>query len=225
MSRWQPPSSQRLIQTAALAGAFAVLVISARHLPAAVAGYLLLLGAVAVARADEHVFAIWLLYGFVYWSLGVGRGVDDDGLLLTLTSVAQVLGLAAAFLFPATVREFNRPLFWAAGALLVLPIQCNNPYYTPAFSIARVLLFAAVELLRPSELWVVKQYPLFAKREALVLIVVLHALAVRYLGAREPEDVLPVRAPSPEAPAHTTTVDTELAEAEDMLDRWAKRQD
>ena len=224
MLQWQPPfSSQRLIRTAALAGAFAILVVSARHLPLVVTGYLLLLGAVSVARADEHVFAVWLLYGFVYWSLRVGA--DDDGLLLTITSAAQVLALAAAFLFPVTVKEYNRPLFWVAGALLVLPIQCNNPFYTPAFSMVRVLLFAAVELLRPSELWVVKQYPLFAKREALVLIVLLHALAVRYLGTRGgTEDVLPLRAPSPEAPRPATPVDNELAQAEDILNRLAKRQ-
>lgn len=218
MLGWDPPPPQALVRCALLAATFALLVVSARHLPVAIAGYVLLLGAVFVARADEHVFPLWLLYGFVYWSLSVGA--EDNAVLLTLTTIAQILGLGAAFLFPATLQEYQRVLFWAAGALLVLPIQCNNPYYTPAFSILRVLLYVGIELLQPERLWVVKQYPLFAKREVLVLLLILHAVATRYLDTSRKrgggETVLPLTTSDSSRKPLADPVD---AVAEEMLSK------
>ena len=188
-----PEWTHKLLHIASLIGAFASLVVSALHAPVAVAAYLLLFWGLLLFFRIHHqeIFGLWILYGFAYWATGVGK--EDNAALLALTTLVHAGAIVAHFSARNLLRE-NQWIVVAFGSILIIPIQCNNPYYTPAFGLARVIVFAAIQILDGDALWILLQYPLFCKQEALPLLVIFH-LIVRKWSTPAPQG-LPLTTPS-----------------------------
>lgn len=72
-----------LVRGAVFIGAFASLLVSAA-IKEEIAAYVLLVWALLLFFRihKQEVLSLWLLYGFAYWSLGVGK--NDSNILLTL---------------------------------------------------------------------------------------------------------------------------------------------
>lgn len=196
----QPPivAAQRAL---VFVGAFLSLVLTARFAPRAIAAYVLLVWVILLffRVRQQEVFALWITYGFAYWALGEGQ--DEPVALLAVTSVAQVLAVLSHFALTETLRR-NQWVMAGFGCLLVLPIMCNNPYYTPGFSLIRVALFIAVITFDPESTWVLQQYPLFCKREVLPFIVAIHVASHVYAPMRAPvASLLPVTQPAVQPPS------------------------
>ena len=194
-------------EEAAILGVSLVLVITALHLPIGLAGYLFLLS--CLVYVPKNVFALWILYSFVFWSSRVAE--EDSPLLLALTTVAQVVALIVRFLY----RRYEHHLYYPLMALLMLPNQCNNLYYFPLLSLFRIAVFLGLmQVERQNDGWLVHQVALFSKKEALV--VVLSVYVFWKLKVEQPPPAVPVL-PLAERPHSPTPRDSFLDKADAFL--------
>jgi len=170
--QWKLSFENPFVRGVAFLAAFATLVLSA-HVVALAAYLVLLWSLVLFFRVQaQQVFPLWILYSFVYWSHGIGK--EDSNVLLAFVRSIKSLFVfrnltfcnkttlchAAAIVMNKTARELIGNNQWVVvvfGAILMLPTQCNNLYYTPVFSIVRIVLYIAVEQAEPRGSWLVKQ--------------------------------------------------------------------
>lgn len=165
--------AERIILLVVLLFCVGTLVVLSKHAPAALFGYVFLQWSLVLffrSRQDE-AFALWVIYGFTYFVLRVNH--DDETLLLVFTSLAHAGAILAHYLARDVLRDAPWLIF-VFGAILVIPLQCNNLFFTPILSVVRVFLYVGVSYLEPDGLWIVKQYPLFCKQEAVFVILVWH---------------------------------------------------
>lgn len=161
----------------------AVSALAPTHLPP-LAGYLHLLWHIVKLESDSFftVLRLWLSYCFTYWALGVGR--EDSEVLLALTTVVHASAIALA-------RRLPRKNEWVLCLLIMVPVQCNNLYYTPLFSVARLIVFVAIDVVEADPPFLLRQYPLFCKQEAIGPLIVWH-LILMFWTKQQPQRLLPV---------------------------------
>lgn len=160
-----------------------------RSWPVVAAYAMLMLVLVALPRDQHGVLLLWGMYGFAYWAVGTERA--ENVVLLALTSVMHVGAIVVSIVTPDMVRENQTVVVLIVGAIILLPIECNNFQFAPLVAVGRLVLFVAICTLDADTPWVVRQYPLFCDSMALPFVAAAHLLSIVWMARFRPVMALP----------------------------------
>lgn len=122
-------------------------------------------------RRRRAIFALWIAYGALFSALDVAH--EDSATFLAVSSLVGAGCIVARYIIPAQVSS-HRLIASCIGIVNIFPVQCNNLVYSPTVSIVRCVLFATGMVMGSEDDWLVMIYLLFAKEEALPLLLFWH---------------------------------------------------
>lgn len=145
----------------------------------------------------DHIFLLWLSYGYVYSVAGVGQ--DENPIILGVSTLVHLGGIAISILARKRFEDEDRGWIWLMGCILLLPVRCNNLFYEPGIAVARIAAFAVIGTLERDAPWFLRQYPLFCKVELVPFVAIAHLVARRFVDSRTVDhlSLLPVTSPQP----------------------------